>query len=71
MVRHMGLRDLGINYDNLAVIRPTWVPSVLAEGAFIMIPEQEAALRTPQFQQAYAEGVVEGLERFFSSRGSS
>jgi N-acetylmuramoyl-L-alanine amidase len=65
MVRHMGLRDLGINYDNLAVIRPTWMPSILAEGAFIMIPEQEAALRAPEFQQAYAAGVVEGIEAYF------
>lgn len=65
MVRRMGLRDLGINYDNLAVVRPTWMPSVLCEGAFVMIPEQEALLRTPEFQEAYAEGVAEGLEAYF------
>ncbi|MEO6445715.1 MAG: N-acetylmuramoyl-L-alanine amidase [Gemmatimonadaceae bacterium] len=65
MVRHLGLRDLGINYDNLAVLRPTWMPSILCEGAFIMLPEQEALLRTAEFQHAYALGVAEGLERFF------
>src|SRR5829696_5558615 len=65
MVRRMGLRDLGIYYDNLALARPTWMPSVLCEGAFLMIPEQEAAIRTPQYQEAYARGVVEGLERYF------
>lgn len=65
MVRHMGLRDLGVYYDNLAVLRPTWMPSVLCEGAFLMIPEQEAALRTPEFQDAYARGVAEGLEAYF------
>jgi N-acetylmuramoyl-L-alanine amidase len=31
-----------------------------------MIPEQEAALRTPEYQEAYARGVVEGLERYFA-----
>jgi N-acetylmuramoyl-L-alanine amidase len=67
MVRHMGLRDLGVNYDNLAVLRPTWMPSVLCEGAFLMIPEQEAALRTPEFQDAYAAGVAEGVEAYFRS----
>lgn len=67
MVRTMGLRDLGINYDNLAVIRPTWMPSILCEGAFVMIPEQEAALRTPGFQDAYATGVADGLEAYFRS----
>jgi N-acetylmuramoyl-L-alanine amidase len=66
LVRRMGLRDLGIYYDNLALARPTWMPAVLAEGAFIMIPEQEAALRTPEYQEAYARGVVEGLERYFA-----
>ncbi len=65
MVSTMGLRDLGIFYDNLALVRPTWMPSVLCEGAFIMIPEQEAALRTPEFQDAYARGVAVGLEAFF------
>ncbi|MBX6330427.1 MAG: N-acetylmuramoyl-L-alanine amidase [Gemmatimonadaceae bacterium] len=65
LVRRMGLRDLGVNYDNLALARPTWMPAVLCEGAFIMIPEQEAALRTPTFQDAYARGIVEGLEHYF------
>ena len=65
MVRHMGLRDVGVYYDNLAVLRPTWMPSVLCEGAFLIIPEQEAALRTPEFQDAYARGVAEGLEEYF------
>jgi hypothetical protein len=41
------------------------MPSVLCEGAFIIIPEQEAALRTTEFQAAYARGVVEGLESYF------
>jgi N-acetylmuramoyl-L-alanine amidase len=67
MVRHMKLRDLGVYYDNLAVLRPTWMPSVLCEGAFLMIPEQEAALRTPEFQDLYARGVAEGIEQYFGA----
>ncbi|MBI5601259.1 MAG: N-acetylmuramoyl-L-alanine amidase [Gemmatimonadetes bacterium] len=65
LARHMGLRDEGIFFFNLAVARPTWFPSVLCEGAWIVMPEQEAALRNPEFQRAYALGVVEGLERYF------
>lgn len=65
MVARMGLPDLGVYYDNLAVVRPTWMPAVLCEGAFVMIPEQEAALRTPEFQERYARGVADGLEAFF------
>jgi N-acetylmuramoyl-L-alanine amidase len=65
MVRRMGLRDLGIFYDNLSDLRHPWMPSVLCEGAFIMIPEQEAAVRTAEFQQRYALGVADGLETYF------
>lgn len=67
LVRHLGLPELGIHYDNLALARPTWMPAVLCEGAFIMMPEQEAALRTPQFQLAYARGIADGLETYFRS----
>jgi N-acetylmuramoyl-L-alanine amidase len=67
MVRQLGLRDLGVNYDNLAVVRGTWMPSVLCEGAFLMIPEQEAALRTPEYQDRYAAGVADGLDAYFRS----
>jgi len=67
MVAEMGLRNLGINYDNLALARQSWMPSVLCEGAFLMLPQQEAALRTPEFQAAYARGVVDGLREYFRS----
>ena len=65
LVRHMGLPNLGVYYDNLAVVRPTWMPMVLTEGAFVIIPEQEAAMRTPEFQARYAAGIVDGLEEYF------
>jgi len=65
MVTRMGLQDLGVNYDNLAVVRGTWYPAVLCEGAFIMMPDQEAALRTPEFQDRYASSVADGLESYF------
>ena len=65
MVRRMGLRDLGVYYDNLSDVRGTWMPMILCEGAFIMIPEHEAALRTSEFQAAYARGVADGLADYF------
>lgn len=61
-----GLRDLGVHYQNLAVARPSWYPSALAEGLFLMIPEQEAAMRDATFQRKYAEGLVAGLEKYFA-----
>ena len=65
LMKRFGLRDLGVHYQNLAVARPTWYPSVLAEGLFLMLPEQEAAMRDAGFQRKYAEGLVVGLERYF------
>jgi N-acetylmuramoyl-L-alanine amidase len=65
LVSHLGLMDLGVNYDNLAVVRGTWYPAVLCEGAFIMLPDQEAAMRTAEFQDRYARGIADGLEDYF------
>lgn len=68
LARELGLRDLGIRWGDLAVVRLPWMPSVLAEGAFMMIPRHEAALRTPDFQARYARGVLRGLESFLRTR---
>ena len=65
LVARMGLSNLGVYYDNLAVVRQTWMPSVLTEGAFVIVPEQEAALRQPVFQERYARGIADGLEEYF------
>jgi N-acetylmuramoyl-L-alanine amidase len=66
LVSTMGLRDLGTRRGSFAVVRMPWMPSVLAEGAFMMFPLHEAALRTPMFQEAYARGVLEGIRSFLS-----
>lgn len=48
--------------------------AVLAEGLFMMTPEQEAVLASEDGQCPYALGVVEGIEAFLgwrSGRGPS
>jgi N-acetylmuramoyl-L-alanine amidase len=65
LVARMQLPNLGVYYDNLALARPTWMPSILCEGAFLMMPDQEAGLRTPEFQDAYARGIADGIEEYF------
>lgn len=65
LVRRLGVRDLGIHYQNLAVARPPWVPAVLTEGLFLMLPEQEAAMRSAVGRERYARAVVDGLEAYF------
>jgi N-acetylmuramoyl-L-alanine amidase len=65
LVRRLRLPDLGIGRADLAVVRATWMPSVLVEGMFIIMPEQEAMLRTPAGARRYARGVYEGISAFF------
>lgn len=58
---------LGVKYQNLAVARGTWMPSILCEGGFLILPDVEAAFRTPQYQEAFARGILAGLESYFAS----
>lgn len=65
LLAHQPLEDQGVYYRSLAVVRTTWMPAVLAEGGFIIIPEQENAMKTPEFQERYARAVADGLEAYF------
>ncbi len=58
------LRDDGLYYDNLAVVRPPQMPSVLTESAYMIVPEEEALLKTDEFRAACADAIVNGLERY-------
>jgi N-acetylmuramoyl-L-alanine amidase len=64
LVRQLGIRDLGSGRGDLALVRPTWMPAILTEGLFMMIPEQEAALGNPTGQRLYAVAVRDGLAAF-------
>ncbi|MEX2180021.1 MAG: N-acetylmuramoyl-L-alanine amidase [Gemmatimonadaceae bacterium] len=65
LLAYQPLPDQGVLFRSLAVVRTTWMPAVLAEGGFMMIPEQENAMRTPEFQERYASAVADGLEAYF------
>jgi N-acetylmuramoyl-L-alanine amidase len=43
------------------------MPSILTEGAFVIMPDQEAGLRTPAVQEAYATAILRGLQTYFAS----
>jgi N-acetylmuramoyl-L-alanine amidase len=65
MMAEIGQRDLGVHYQSLAVARGTWFPSVLAEGLFLMFPDQEAAMRRPDWQARYARAIADGATEYF------
>ncbi len=68
LVKRLELRDLGVGRGDLALVRPTWMPSILTEAMFMAIPEQESALRTPLGQKMYAQGVYNGVLEYLKSR---
>jgi N-acetylmuramoyl-L-alanine amidase len=65
LLRRQPLEDQGVHFRSLAIVRTTWMPSVLVEGGYIIIPEQENAMRTAEFQERYARSVADGLETYF------
>jgi N-acetylmuramoyl-L-alanine amidase len=70
LLREFGLRDLGIARADLALVRPTWMPSILSETMFLMVPQQEAALRDPAVQERIARAHLRALEAFLRDRAA-
>jgi N-acetylmuramoyl-L-alanine amidase len=70
LLAELGLRDIGYGRADLALARPTWLPAVLTETMFMMIPQQEAALRDPEVQDRIARAHVRALEAFFRTRAA-
>jgi N-acetylmuramoyl-L-alanine amidase len=64
LVEVTGLPDLGAKQRSLALVRPSWMPSTLTESLFMMFPQQEAALRTPAFQERLARAHLDGILAF-------
>jgi N-acetylmuramoyl-L-alanine amidase len=68
LVRAFGFRDLGVGRGDLALARPTWMPAILTEGLFMMLPDQEAVLISPEGQRRYAQALVDGASAFLAAR---
>jgi N-acetylmuramoyl-L-alanine amidase len=66
-----GIPDLGAKWGNLALVRPSWMPSVLTESLFMPIPEQENALRDPGFLDRLADAHLRGIEAFLRRRAGA
>lgn len=66
MVRKLGRRDIGLIEADFTVIWATKMPSVLLETAFISNPAEELLLADPAFRQQAAQGIFNGLLRYFS-----
>lgn len=58
------LSDDGFYYGNLAVCRPTDMPSILTESGYLILPQEEEKLLDPAFQRRIADAIVHGLSAF-------
>ena len=55
-----------VEQAGFAVLKAPDIPSVLVETAFISNPEEEAKLRSAQYQEQLADALVRGIERYFA-----
>ncbi|HHU61088.1 MAG TPA: N-acetylmuramoyl-L-alanine amidase, partial [Natronincola sp.] len=51
--------------DDLAIFNGSKIPAVLVEVGFLDHPDEELLLRAPGFQQIAAQGIFNGIERFY------
>ena len=64
LLEELGLNNFGLFYDNLALCRPTQMPAVLVEPAFLMHPEEEALITSAEGRNATIKALVEAIEEF-------
>ncbi len=60
------LNDHGFYYGNLVLCRATEFPSVLVEPAFMIVPNEEALLIDPTFQEKIAKALFRGIKAYLS-----
>ena len=55
-----------VEQAGFAVLKAPDIPSVLVETAFISNPEEEARLRSVQYQEHLADALMRGIQRYFA-----
>ncbi len=64
MVKSGGRRDLGVLQANLAVLRLTYMPSVLLEVGFISTPAEERFLMSDEGRTVMAQCIYNAISRY-------
>ena len=60
------LHKAQVEQAGFAVLKAPDIPSVLVETAFISNPEEEAKLRSGDYQDRLADALMRGIERYFA-----
>lgn len=66
LIKATGLKDLSERYGDFHVLRENPVTGALIELGFLSNPSDERKLISPAFQEKEAEGIKNGILRFFS-----
>lgn len=67
LVAHEWVPDCRIHAMTWAILRETRMPAVVVEPGFLTSPEDEARLTAPGSQALIAEGLLNGIARFFAA----
>ena len=59
------LHKRSVEQASFAVLKAPDIPSVLVETAFISNPEEEARLRSDEYQEQLANAIMRGINRYF------
>lgn len=60
------LHKRNVEQAGFAVLKAPDIPSVLVETAFISNPEEEAKLRSDEYQEQLADALMRGIQRYFA-----
>ena len=61
-------REIKEAYDTMFILQENKIPSVIVECGFLSNPEEEALLKTEDYQQKIAEAVYRGLCEFIQEK---
>lgn len=61
------VKNLGVKQGPFYVLVGATMPSILVETAFVSNAQEEARLKDPAYQEATAEGIMEGVRGYISS----
>lgn len=64
-LKNISLPDEGLRYGDYLVLRQTYMPAILIENAYMILPEQEEMLKSNEGQEKFAEAIKMGIVDFF------
>lgn len=60
-------KNLGVKQGPFYVLVGATMPSILVESAFVSNEAEEARLKSPEYQERTADGILEGIKGYISS----